>query len=191
MSGGKLRLGILGAGAMGGAHAAAYAAIPGVELVGTFTRDAERLLDDATVDAVDICLPTPVHARFAIAALERGKHVFCETPMALVLDDALAMRNAARMAGRLLQVGLLMRSVASYRHIKQVTEARTHGGVLSLATWRLGSYLHRGARDRKAHYGDPTTELMTFDLDFAGWLMGQPTRLSAAGTGEVTALLDW
>jgi predicted dehydrogenase len=32
---------------------------------------------------------------------------------------------------------------------------------------------------------------MTFDLDFAGWLMGKPERLSAAGTGEVTALLDW
>jgi len=43
----------------------------------------------------------------------------------------------------------------------------------------------------KAHYGAPSTELMTFDLDFAGWLMGPPARLSAAGSGEVTALLGW
>jgi UDP-N-acetylglucosamine 3-dehydrogenase len=191
MGGGKIRLGILGAGTMGRAHAAAYAAMSDVELIGVFTRDADRLLDDATVDAVDICLPTPVHARFANAALVRGKHVFCETPMALVLDEALAMQEAAHKAGRLLQVGLLCRSIATYVHVKQVAEAGTHGRLLSLATWRLGSYLHPDAPDRKAHYGDPTTELMTFDLDFAGWLMGRPARLSAAGTGEVTALLDW
>jgi predicted dehydrogenase len=191
MSGGKIRIGILGVGAMGGTHAAAYAEMADVELVGTFTRDADRLISDPTVDAVDICLPTALHHRFAIAALEQGKHVFCETPMALAMDDALAMRDAARQSGRLLQVGLLMRSVASYRHIKEVTEAGTHGRLLSLATWRLGSYLHSDAPDRKAHYGDPTTELMTFDLDFAGWLMGRPARVSAAGTGEVTALLDW
>ncbi len=187
----NLRLGILGAGAMGRMHAAAYAQMPDVELVGTFTRDADRLLADPTVDAVDICLPTPLHARFAVAALERGKHVFCETPMALVLDEALAMRDAARQAGRLLQVGLLCRSIATYRHIKEVGQAGTHGRLLSLATWRLGSYLHPEAPDHKAHYGDPTTELMTFDFDFATWVMGRPARLSAAGTGEVTVLLDW
>jgi UDP-N-acetylglucosamine 3-dehydrogenase len=179
---------------MGRAHAAAYATIAGVDVVDVPARDGGRVraaLESRDVDAVDICLPSAVHARFAIAALEHGKHVFCETPMALVLDEALAMRDAARKAGRLLQVGLLCRSIASYRHVKQVTEERTHGRLLGLATWRLGSYLHPGASDRKPHYGDPTTELMTFDLDFAGWLMGKPERLSAAGKGEVTALLDW
>jgi predicted dehydrogenase len=101
------------------------------------------------------------------------------------------MRDAARKAGRLLQVGLLCRSIASYRHVKEIAEAGTHGRLLSLATWRLASYLHPDAPDHKAHYGDPTTELMTFDLDFANWLFGKPTRVSAAGTGEVTALLDY
>jgi UDP-N-acetylglucosamine 3-dehydrogenase len=187
----KIRLGLLGGGAMGRVHAAAYAQMADVELVGTYTSDADRLLADPGVDAVDVCLPTPLHARFAIAALQRGKHVFCETPMALVLDEALAMRDAARKAGRLLQVGLLCRSIATYRHVKQVADAATHGRLLGLAAWRLGSYLRRDAPGHKPHYGDPTTELMTFDLDFAGWLMGKPMRLSSAGTGEVTALLDW
>jgi predicted dehydrogenase len=186
-----IRLGILGAGAMGRLHAAAWGRIANVELVGTFTRDADGLLADSTVDAIDLCLPTALHARFAIAALESGKHVFCETPMALVLDEALAMRDAARKAGRLLQVGLLCRSIATYRHIKEIATAGTQGRLLGLSTWRLGSYLRPGAPDHKAHYGDPSTELMTFDLDFAGWLMGPPARLSAAGSGEVTALLGW
>lgn len=179
---------------MGRTHAAAYATLKDVELVDVPARDAARVqeaFDSRDIDAVDICLPSPVHARFAIPALERGKHVFCETPMALAFDEALAMRDAARKAGRLLQVGLLCRSIATYRHIKEVAEAGTHGRLLGLATWRLGSHLRADAPDHKAHYGDPTTELMTFDFDFAGWLMGAPARLSAAAGGEVTALLDW
>ena len=175
-------------------HAAAYAQMPDVELVEVPARDAGRVratLDGDGVDAIDICLPSAVHARFAIPALQHGKHVFCETPMALVLDEAQAMRDAARTSSCLLQVGLLCRSIASYRHVKEISEAGTHGRLLSLATWRLGSYLHPDARDHKAHYGDPTTELMTFDLDFAGWLFGKPARVSAAGTGEITAQLDY
>ena len=110
--------------------------------------------------------------------------------MALALDEAQAMRDAARKAGRLLQVGLLMRSVAAYRHIKDLAESGTHGRLLSLSTWRLGSYLRPDAPDHKPHYGDPTTELMTFDLDFANWLMGRPAEFGRR-RGEVTALLDY
>src|SRR5258707_5356741 len=186
-----VRIGILGAGAMGGVHAVAYAGLPDVEIVGVFSRNADRaravagicnakpfadaqmLIADRSIDAIDICLPSAEHAVAAIAALEHGKHVFCETPMALGLDEARAMRDAARKAGRLLQVGLLMRSVASYRHIKDLTESGAHGRRLSLTTWRLGSYLRPDAPDHKPHYGDPTAELMTFDLDFANWLMGR------------------
>ena len=179
---------------MGRMHAAAYAQIPDVELVDIPARDAKRVRDAieaSEIDAIDICLPSALHARFAIPALQHGKDVFCETPMALVLDEARAMRDAARTAGRLLQVGLLCRSIASYRHIKEIADAGTHGRLRSLATWRLGSYLRPDAPDHKPHYGDPTIELMTFDLDFANWLLGTPTRVSAAGAGEVTALLDY
>jgi UDP-N-acetylglucosamine 3-dehydrogenase len=189
-----LQIAILGAGAMGRMHAAAYAQMPDVELVDVPARDAERVraaIEGGGIDAIDICLPSEVHARFVIPALEHGKHVFCETPMALVLDEAQAMRDAARKAGRLLQVGLLCRSIDTYRHVKEIAEAQTHGRLLSLATWRLGSYLRPDAPDHKPHYGDETVELMTFDLDFARWLMGRPTRISAAGVGDVTAVLDY
>jgi len=194
MQHGRTRIALLGAGAMARAHAAAYATLPDVELIDVPARDGAAVhaqLVDGHVDAIDICLPSAVHARFAIAAFEHGKHVFCETPMALTLDEAQAMRGAARKAGRLLQVGLLMRSVAGYRHIKDLAESDVHGRLLSLSTWRLGSYLRPDAPDRKAHYSDPTIELMTFDLDFANWLMGKPARIAAAGRGETIALLDY
>jgi predicted dehydrogenase len=62
----------------------------------------------------------------------------------------------------------------------------------------LGSYLRRDAPDHKSHYGDPSTELMTFDFDFIQWLMGRPDRLSASAvstpkgaSGEISALLSY
>ena len=191
MEHGRIRIALLGAGAMGCAHAAAYDTLSDVEVIEVPARDDERvraLFEDRNVDAIDVCLPSAEHAAVVIAALEHGKHVFCETPMALGLEEARAMVAAARRADRLLQVGLLVRSIAPYRHIKEMAAAGTHGRLLSLSTWRLGSYLRPDAPDHKAHYGDPTTELMTFDFDFAGWLMGRPAQLSAAGTGEITAL---
>jgi UDP-N-acetylglucosamine 3-dehydrogenase len=179
-----VRIGILGAGAMGAAHAAAYAGIVDATVVGVFSRDPARaqsvaaicnaepfgdaagLIGNADVDAIDVCLPSAVHHAFVVPALAAGKHVFCETPLALRLDEARQMRDAARGAGRLLQVGLLMRFLGAYGHIKAVTTSGEHGRLLSVATRRLGSYLHPDAPDHKAHYSDPSTELMTFDFDF-------------------------
>ena len=210
----QIRIGILGAGAMGTAHAAAYAGITEATVVGVFSRDPARArsvasickaepFDDcdaliASADAIDVCLPSAIHHTFVVLALNAGKHVFCESPLALGLDEARQMRDAARCADRLLQVGLLMRSLSAYEHIKAVVSSGEHGRLISVATWRLGSYLHPHAPDHKAHYGEPSTELMTFDFDFIQWLMGPPRRLSASAArspqgaaGEITALLHY
>jgi len=202
---------------MGTVHAAAYAGMADVSVVGVFSRnkaraqaaaarcDAEAFGDVAAligrpdIDAIDVCLPSPIHHDAVMAALAAGRHVFCESPLALDLGEAQQMRDAARRTGRLLQVGLLMRSVGAYRHIKAITASGQHGRLLSVTTWRLGSYLHAEATDPKAHYGEPSTELMTFDFDFVQWVMGAPKRLSATAArslrgdkpGEISAVLDY
>jgi UDP-N-acetylglucosamine 3-dehydrogenase len=211
-----IRIGILGAGAMATAHAAAYATMADVIVVGVFSRDMARarrvaavcraepfsdataLIRNAAMDAVDVCLPSAIHHAFVVPALHEGKHVFCETPLALGLAEAQQMLDAARRADRLLQVGLLMRSLDAYEHVKAATTSGAYGRLLSVATWRLGSYLHPGAPDHKAHYSDPSTELMTFDFDFIRWVMGQPARLSASAVrtdgyvpGEISAVLAY
>jgi predicted dehydrogenase len=212
----EVRIAILGAGAMGTTHAAAYANMPEVSVVGVFSRDPARaaavaaickarpvtdagpLIQRADIDAVDVCLPSENHHDVVVPALEAGKHVFCESPLALDLEQAQRMRDAARGAGRLLQVGLLMRSASEYGHVEAVARSGEHGRLLSITTWRHGSYLHADAPDHKAHYGDPSTELMTFDFDFVHWLMGQPQALSASAVhtpdgrpGEISALLSY
>ena len=211
-----VRVGIVGAGTMGAEHAYVFGEMDDVEVVGVFSRtetraaavaescgaspftNAAALIESDAVEAIDVCTPSEDHAPFVLAALAAGKHVFCETPFALQLDEARVMRQAARAAGRLLQVGLLMRSVAPYAHVKSAAESGAHGRLISLATWRLGSYLRPGSPEHKPHYSDPSTELMTFDFDFANWLFGAPARLSASsagkargGPGEISALLTY
>ncbi len=216
MSKSKLKIALLGSGSMGSVHASAYKAIEKVEVAGVFSRDyehakavaricdakpvndADALLDDPTIDAIDVCLPSANHAEFVIAALERGKHVFCETPFALHLRDAKAMIEAARQSKRILLVGLLLRSIAEYEHVHRAASSGQCGKMLSVTAYRLGSYLRPGDLGHKEHYTEPSTELMTFEFDFIQWLLGTPTRVSATAvqmesgiSGEISAILDY
>src|SRR5512147_2086299 len=106
-----MRIGILGTG-FGKQHAAIFSSFPDVEVVGICGRDAEKtrqaaealdipaytdadkLINSAAVDAIDVCLPTALHHDFVIAALNAGKQVFCETPVAYSLDEAVEMADA-------------------------------------------------------------------------------------------------
>lgn len=210
-----MKIAILGAGTMGTEHANVYANNIGAEVAYVFGHDIEKLktnakmlgakptadldevLGDPSVEAVDVCLPSPVHSDFVIKALDAGKHVFCETPMTLSLKEAEAMHAAAKKNNKLLMVGLLMRSLGYYKYIKQAIDKGELGATLGVYAYRLGSYLRSNGPDHKPHYGNPTTELMTFDYDVMGWLFGAPKSLTARASmfegqpGHVTATLDY
>ena len=106
------RIGLLGLGVMGKRHQEACAHLQGVELVSrehaSFagvvnsgdavayqTALCAAMIADPSIDAVDICLPTGMHAPLTIAALAAGKHVLCEKPMALNVEDCQRMLTAA------------------------------------------------------------------------------------------------
>ena len=130
----ELRIGLLGAGTMGAAHAAAYADVADASVVGVFSRDSTRaravaamrkaeafadataLIEHDGIDAIDVCLPSALHHDVVVRALAAGKHVFCESPLALDLDEAQRMKDAARRADRLLPV--------SYTHLTLPTILR-------------------------------------------------------------------
>lgn len=213
----KITIGILGAGSMGAAHAAAYRAIDGAAVVGLWSRnslraeslaersgtiavvDPHELIEDGRIDAIDLCVPSAAHREWALAALRAGKHVLCESPMALDIGDAEAMIAAARAAKRLLCVGLLTRFIADYAYLLEQVQSGALGKLRSIALWRLGSYLlGRPCDEKKPHDSDPATELMTFDFDFLNDLLGPPDGLSASAArgesgaaGEITALLRY
>ena len=123
----KLRIGVIGAGGIPTAHlprlrersdAVELAAVADVNEMAAATTaekygiarqvtDYRELLPD--VDAVLVCVPTFLHAEIVVAALDVGKHVFCEKPMARTLEQAEAIRQAAQRSGKALQLGFVRR----------------------------------------------------------------------------------
>jgi len=121
----KVKIGIIGVGQIGKSHVRRYAEIPASEIVAVADineAEAQRvakengipkvfaqfreLLKIDEIQAVDVCLHNNFHAPVTIAALEAGKDVYCEKPMAGAYADALAMRETAERLGRKLSIQL-------------------------------------------------------------------------------------
>ncbi len=198
-----MRVAVLGIGDMGRMHAAYYRTIPGADLVAVSgrtrarvlaaakelhtagTTDYREILEDESVDAVDICLPTAVHREAAIAALEAGKHVFVETPLATTSRDAGAMISAARRRRRILMVADVMRSVSGYVYIQRAVASRRMGRPLAgFASRMCAPYWERRRPRTFDAFGDPLVELAVHDLDYLNWVLGMPEEVSATGTVE-------
>jgi predicted dehydrogenase len=128
-----IRVLVVGCGNMGTSHGLAYHAEPGFEVAGVVDRGqecrgrlAERLggapeyaeyadaLAEADPDAVSICTYPETHAGFAIQALEAGKHVFLEKPIAVTVTDAERVAEAAHANRRKLVVGYILRHHPSW-----------------------------------------------------------------------------
>src|SRR3990170_6765718 len=197
-----MRIAGLGAGEMGTAHALAYAGFrkkEGVQIAGIVSRTGGRarelakrvkapaltdpmaVLDDDTVDAVDVLVPSAHHREYVVAALERGKHVFVETPMALTLRDADAMIRVARAHRRILMVAQVMRFVASCIRFREAAESREMGRPRAVVARRL-TRPYWTKRPRPFHvYGEPIVELSIHDFDLANWILGRPTAVLCSG----------
>lgn len=127
---------------------AAYAREQGIAKAVT---DLDALVSDADIDAVYISTTNELHREQAIAAARAGKHVLCEKPLALTLDDAIAMRDAAREAGVVLATNHHLRNAASHRAMRDAIAAGKIGKPLAarvfhavylpehLQGWRLTS----------------------------------------------------
>src|SRR5947209_8257703 len=102
------RVGIIGGGWPGVAHARGYRAAGGfavTAVVGGKAKeyaDAKELIADKEIDAVSVCLPTHLHVEVARAAMKAGKHVVVETPPGLSVREAKQLAAAAAKYGKLL-----------------------------------------------------------------------------------------
>ncbi len=164
-----------------GRHAARVAATA-KRFGASATTDLDRILDDETIDAIDLVVPSGSHRGLAIAALERGKHVFCETPLALTLEDADAMIRTARRSRRLLLCAQLMRFVPQYAHARGVAASGRLGRpVVGVASRLSRPYWTRKDPRPFATYGEPVVELSIFDFNFLNWVFGRPISVSASG----------
>jgi predicted dehydrogenase len=157
-----LRIGLIG---VGGAaqinHIPALKKIEDVELVALCDRDREKvgrvaqkfgvpkatnrfddLLEDESIDAIDICTPNFLHAPMATAALEAGKHVLCERPLSRSADEARQMAKAARKADRVLMCAVQHRFRADAQLLRTFVDKGGPWGDL-LREGRLAAAAHR------------------------------------------------
>jgi predicted dehydrogenase len=151
----RLRWGILGTGRIAPRLVRAVAATPRAELVAVASRDRERalafagahgiaqafasyaeLLASPDVDVVYVALPNHLHAAWSIRALESGKHVLCEKPLALSVGEADAIADAARRSGRVALEAFM------YLHHPQILRAveLAQGGALGPLELVNGSF---------------------------------------------------
>ncbi len=151
----RLRIGVIGLGWFGEIHAETIAGIANLELAALCTRTPERLaemgakfkvkklyrdyhdmLADPDIDAVSICTMWDQHREPAIAALQAGKHVFLEKPIASTVEDGRAITAAAKGAKGILYIGHIVRFNPRYRMAKQAIDEGRIGKIVALSSRR-------------------------------------------------------
>jgi predicted dehydrogenase len=155
--------------------------------------DAADLIADPDVDVVDITLPTYLHAGVALRALEAGKHVICEKPMARTGADALKMAAAAKAARRKLFIGQCIRYWPAYAVARRIIQGGALGRVQSaafrrLAATPLGSW--RNWLQDPALSGLCALDLHIHDADFVLYTFGRPKAVTSRGAGFSRGRLD-
>jgi len=156
--------------------------------------DASELIARSGVDIIDICLPTDMHADYAIEALGAGHHVLCEKPMALSLADADRMIAAADSAGRTLMIAQCIRFWPEYQYLRDTVRSGRLGRLLSLNLTRIGATPGWSARSwftDPRRSGGPVYDLHIHDVDFVNYLFGPPDRIQAtARKSKATGTYD-
>ncbi len=109
------------------------------------TQDFDEVLRDPTTEAVFICSPDPTHVEFTLRALEAGKHVFCEKPLAWTCRDFQLLREARDRSQKVLQVGMNCR----YREQYSKPQELVHQGRLGDLRFLRGVYLHNAVQAAK------------------------------------------
>lgn len=202
-----LRIGIIGCGGIAnGKHLPSLSKVEGVLLVAfcdivparaqeaaekygapgaQVYEDYRKLLEDRTLDIVHVLTPNDSHADITVAALEAGKHVMCEKPMAKTSEGARRMVEAAKRTGKKLTVGYQNRFRPDSLYLKKVCQAGDLGEVYfakahairrrAVPTW--GVFL-----DEEKQGGGPLIDIGTHALDLTLWMMDNYQPKTVVGT---------
>nr|MBA3726446.1 Gfo/Idh/MocA family oxidoreductase [Armatimonadota bacterium] len=213
-----LRTAIVGCGFMGRMHANVYSTLDNArlnavadrrpEVLDRFAEEfgvpgyeiLENLLENEEVDAIDVCLPTHLHREATIEAARSGRHVFCEKPMALTLDEADEMIAECERAGVCLMIGHCIRFWPEYAHLKNITDECKLGKLLSINLTRYGEFPFWSSDNWMADEdksGGGALDMHIHDTDYALYLLGEPKEIISFGSvdprgvGQIFTTLDY
>ncbi len=201
----KIKVGVIGCGTIAKQHIEAYQKSDRAEVVAladivpkqvaalaeeygidkTYS-DYRRMLKDDSFSAVSICVPNFLHGEVTVRALESGKHVLCEKPMALNLRQAQKMADAAGKSKKVLMLAMCRRFQAESQVLKKIIDSGKLGGIyhahVSLLSRRGIPGLGGWFTTKSKSGGGPLIDKSVHALDLTIWLMGnpEPVAVSAA-----------
>lgn len=149
-----------------------------------YTDEAEMLRDLPEIEAVSVCTWNSAHAPCSIMALNAGKHVLCEKPMAMNVEEAQAMQAAAEQNGKLLMIGFVRRFG---RDCDTVMELMANDRLGELYYAKALNLRRNGAPggwfgDKARSGGGPLIDLGVHSIDLVRYLMGKPRAVSVYGS---------
>lgn len=200
----KVKIGIIGMGAIGSVHADAYQHVENAEIVAlcdllpdrlaekaakynvakTYT-DYKKLLKDPEIEAVSVCVPNDMHAPIAIDAFKAGKHVMLEKPMTLNAEWGRKILKARDKSGKQLQMGMVWRQTPEAIVVRDEIEAGHLGEIYQI---RIKLIRRRGIPGLGGWFttkaksgGGALIDIAVHFLDLIMWETGywNPTRVSA------------
>ena len=195
----KVKIGLLGCNYMGKMHANCYRTLENVEVAAVadiredvaaelakewnaqvFT-DAEELIKNCDLDAVDICLPTFLHTKYALMAMEKVPYVFIEKPVALNEEECEKLLQKQQQTGARVQIGQVIRFWDEYAYLKELVDSKTYGEVVNATFKRLSPSPLWSQNDwiRQSKFsGGAIVDLHVHDIDYMFYLFGEPKKRS-------------
>ncbi|MDL2232535.1 Gfo/Idh/MocA family oxidoreductase [Ruminococcaceae bacterium OttesenSCG-928-L11] len=144
----------------------------------------KKILEDSSIDLVSICTPPYCHAEIAIDFLNAGKHVIVEKPMAASLEECDRMIEAAEKSGKVFSVIAQNRFRDPIMNLKRTLDSGLIGKVVHAQIdshwWRGHCYYDlwwRGLWEKEG--GGCTLNHAVHHIDMLGWMLGEPTKVSA------------
>jgi predicted dehydrogenase len=199
----KTKVGIIGLGAIGTVHADAYAATGEAQIVALCDVDAAKLAQQgerlqvkgrfkqyrdllkSDAQAVSVCVGNALHREVATAALEAGKHILLEKPMAMNATEAAQIVAAGEKAGKVIQIGMVNRQNPAAQVVREYVQAGLLGEVHHLRTVLIRRRGIPGMggwfTTKAASGGGPLIDIGVHWFDLAMWMSGhwEPTSVSA------------
>jgi predicted dehydrogenase len=193
-----MKVGLLGTG-FGIAHARIYHTHPQVSDVVVFGRTPTKLqafadefgyatttevasiYNDATIDLVDVCLPTPLHADHVTRALDADKHVLCELPLAATMADARRIVDAQAVSGRQVFVDMFGRFDPATEFLHTAIAQGRHGTLQTLTMELRTALLWEGYQ---LGLDSLAMDVLHSSLDAIATALGPPESLTAVGVAK-------
>lgn len=187
-----LKVGLVGVGGISGAHIPAWDNMENAELIALCDirpermekydgkrcyTDFDEMLANEEIDILDICLPTYLHADFAVKAMEKGIHVITEKPISLKEEDVERVYSTAAKNNVKFMVAQVLRFWPEYEVLKEIYDTKKYGKLLSGTMTRLG-HKPRWSWDNwmmdEKRSGLVPFDLHIHDLDFMVYAFGKP-----------------